>query len=46
MRWLLALPLFPPAISNAKIDALFKRLGLPANGLHANYVKWWRDNAK
>lgn len=32
-------------VTNAQVDALFAALGLEAGGLHANYVKWWRDNA-
>jgi len=32
------------AVTNKKIDALFDQIDLPADGAHANYVKWWRDN--
>lgn len=32
-------------VANKKIDALFEYLELPADGAHANYVKWWRDNS-
>ena len=35
----------PAPMSNAKVDALFSRLDLPANAAHANYLKWWRDNS-
>ena len=35
----------PAAVSDAKVDRLFRRLDLPADGAHANFVKWWRDNS-
>jgi transcriptional regulator with XRE-family HTH domain len=33
------------AVTDAKIDRLFTVVELPKKGLHANFVKWWRDNA-
>jgi transcriptional regulator with XRE-family HTH domain len=35
----------PKTVTDPKIDKLFVGVGLPRKGLHANYVKWWRDNA-
>jgi len=35
----------PRTVKDQHIDKLFKILELPKNGLHANFVKWWRDNA-
>lgn len=35
----------PKSITDAKIDKLFVAVDLPRRGLHANFVKWWRDNA-
>ncbi len=35
----------PLAVTDAKIDALFGRLGLSGGEMQANFVKWWRDNA-
>lgn len=35
----------PKTITDQKIDAVFGAVGLPKKGLHANFVKWWRDNA-
>jgi|tagenome__1003787_1003787.scaffolds.fasta_scaffold20684483_3 hypothetical protein len=32
-------------VTDAEIDALFDRIDLPSNGVHANFVKWWRDNS-
>lgn len=32
-------------LTNAQIDRLFSRLELPNAKAHANFVKWWRDNA-
>ena len=33
------------SVKDAQIDKLFSTLKLPRRGLHANFVKWWRDNA-
>lgn len=30
-------------VSDAAIDAVFKAVGI-GTGMHANFVKWWRDN--
>jgi DNA-binding XRE family transcriptional regulator len=36
----------PPASTpDSTIGKLFKTLGFPTKGVHANYVKWWRDNS-
>jgi transcriptional regulator with XRE-family HTH domain len=35
-----------PGISDAKIDALFKRLNLSKAKGHAAFLKWWRANGK
>jgi DNA-binding XRE family transcriptional regulator len=35
----------PSSVSDATIDMLFRELGLPAKSVHANYLKWWRDNS-
>jgi len=35
----------PRTVRDQHIDTLFHTLDLPKNGLHANFVKWWRDNA-
>jgi predicted XRE-type DNA-binding protein len=35
----------PAAISDARIDALFNQLDLKDGRVHANFVKWWRDNS-
>ena len=32
-------------LSDPHIDALFERLDLDAASAHANFVKWWRQNA-
>jgi transcriptional regulator with XRE-family HTH domain len=32
-------------VTDQKIDKLFAAVDLPKKGLHANFVKWWRDNA-
>jgi hypothetical protein len=32
-------------IADTRIDALFKRLDLTDGRVHANFVKWWRDNS-
>src|SRR4051794_40973845 len=32
-------------IGDAAVDALFVELALPPNEVHANFVKWCRDNA-
>jgi hypothetical protein len=32
-------------VTNAQIDAAFNAVSLPTNTIHANFVKWWRDNA-
>jgi len=32
------------AVDDAKVDALFKTLGLSAGSPQANFVKWWRVN--
>ena len=34
----------PIQITDAKISTLFRKLRLDPDGLHANYVMWWRDN--
>jgi transcriptional regulator with XRE-family HTH domain len=35
----------PKTVTDARIDKLFRVVELPKKGLHANFVKWWRDNA-
>lgn len=35
----------PKTVKDQSIDKLFATVGLPKRGLHANFVKWWRDNA-
>jgi hypothetical protein len=35
----------PCYLSDVEIDALFERLDLEPDSMHANFVKWWRDNA-
>jgi ribosome-binding protein aMBF1 (putative translation factor) len=35
----------PKTVKDQHIDKLFGELDLPRKGLHANFVKWWRDNA-
>lgn len=37
----------PPgsAATDKKIEALFEHIELPADGAHASYVKWWRENS-
>jgi transcriptional regulator with XRE-family HTH domain len=35
-----------PALSDAKIDQLFKRLNLAKASGHAAFLKWWRANSK
>ena len=35
----------PASTSDATIDKLFRELGLSPKSLHANYLKWWRDNS-
>ena len=32
-------------VTDDRIDALFKRLGLADAVAQANFVKWWRENA-
>ena len=33
------------AVKDQQIDKLFVAVELPRRGLHANFVKWWRDDA-
>jgi ribosome-binding protein aMBF1 (putative translation factor) len=35
----------PRTVTNKHIDKLFRAVDLPSRRLHANFVKWWRDNA-
>ncbi|MGH3430994.1 MAG: helix-turn-helix transcriptional regulator [Mycobacteriales bacterium] len=35
----------PKTVTDQKIDKLFRAVDLPKKGLHANFIKWWRDNA-
>ncbi len=35
----------PAGVTDAAVDALFGRLGLADGEVHANFVKWWRDNS-
>ncbi len=35
----------PKSVRDQHIDKLFAAIDLPRRGLHANFVKWWRDNA-
>lgn len=35
----------PGTVKDQHIAKLFSALELPRKGLHANFVKWWRDNA-
>ncbi|HEY2715859.1 MAG TPA: helix-turn-helix domain-containing protein [Solirubrobacterales bacterium] len=35
----------PKTVKDQQIDKLFATVDLPRRGLHANFVKWWRDNA-
>jgi ribosome-binding protein aMBF1 (putative translation factor) len=35
----------PKTVKDQQIDKLFAEVELPRKGLHANFVKWWRDNA-
>jgi len=35
----------PKTVKDQHIDKLFAAVELPKRGLHANFVKWWRDNA-
>jgi transcriptional regulator with XRE-family HTH domain len=35
----------PRTVNDQKVDKLFRALDLPPRGLHANFLKWWRDNA-
>lgn len=32
-------------LDDSSIERLFERLDLEADGAHANFVKWWRENA-
>jgi ribosome-binding protein aMBF1 (putative translation factor) len=33
------------SVQDQQIDRLFSKVDLPRKSLHANFVKWWRDNA-
>jgi DNA-binding XRE family transcriptional regulator len=35
----------PTQMTNAEIDSMLSRLELPAGGVHASFLKWWRDNS-
>jgi len=35
----------PRTVKDQHIDKLFRMLELPKIGLHANFVKWWSNNA-
>lgn len=35
----------PKTVKDRQIDKLFVTVKLPKGELHANFVKWWRDNA-
>ena len=36
----------PSRVTDAAVEALFDQLGLSSDSaVHANFVKWWRDNS-
>ena len=35
----------PRTVKDQQVDRLFRAVDLPGRGLHANFVKWWQDNA-
>jgi hypothetical protein len=35
----------PAGIPDDAFDALFERFELTSGGVHANFLKWWRDHA-
>jgi DNA-binding XRE family transcriptional regulator len=36
----------PKTITDQKIERVFAAVGLSKKGIHANFVKWWRDNGR